>query len=194
VRTQRIVVLQTKVTIMIRTSIAIVSLAALAIACTPPAAKKDTAAAPEKVESQAEIDAGSHDGPVGWMAADEAGMPGVIYRAGVNAQNFKLMCGEEQQMLYVTAEAPVELKEPNMKAVVMLDDAKFDGVVDVSTGDYSVEVNVPLTPQVMKALGAASSAKLKIGEGVTETDTAGGVELKAFASRCVTFTKIKPAP
>jgi hypothetical protein len=179
---------------MIRTSIAIVSLAALAIACSPPAAKQDTAAAPEKIESQAEIDAGSHAGPVGWMAADDAGMPGVLYRAGVNMQIFKLMCGEEQKMLYVTAEAPVELKEPNMKAVVMLGDAKFDGVVDVGTGDYSVEVNVPLTPQVMKALGAASSAKLKIGEGVTETDTAGAAEMKAFAARCVTFTKINPAP
>jgi hypothetical protein len=178
---------------MIRTSFAIVALAAFAIACTPPAAKKEAAAAPEPAATQAEIEAGSHDGKVGWSAADDAGMPGVNFRAGANTQNFKLMCGEEQQMLYVTAEAPVDLKEPNMKAKVALGDKTFDGVVDQQQGT-SVEVVVPLTPQVIKALGAASSAKLSIGAGTTETDTAGADEMKAFAARCVTSTKINPAP
>jgi hypothetical protein len=154
-------------------------------ACTPPAAEKVEAPAPA-------VEQDSHEGPRGWMAADDAGMPGVAFAAGPNAQLFTLACGDEQQMLYVTAAPPVDLTEPGQKVTFMIGETKFEGIANMQ--NMAAEVLAPLTPQIMKALANADSAKLMIGEAVTDTGPGGAAELKAFAGRCETYTGVKPAP
>lgn len=152
-------------------------------ACAPPAAEKAEAPAVEQ---------DSHEGPRGWMAADDAGMPGVAFAAGPNAQLFTIACGDEQQSLYLTAQPPVDLTEPGQKVTFMIGEAKFEGIANMQ--NMAAEVMAPLTPAIMKALANADSAKLMIGAGVTETGPGGAAELKAFASRCETFTGVKAAP
>lgn len=171
---------------MIRT-LTIIGLASALAACQPAAQKPAEAPAQE-----APAAAPAPEVTLGWSVGDDAGLPKVTYRASAEATEFSMICGDEQQALYVAAASPEPVTEASQKVTLILGDKRFDGnVEDAAPG---LEVFVKLSPQLMKALGAAAGAKLQVGKSVTATDELGGPTLKDFAARCVTATNVQPAP
>lgn len=169
--------------------------AALLAACTPAAEKTAEAPAPEMTEE--EIDAASHDGPVGWLEADGAGETAVEYRAGPNAIGFRLACTTAKKLTVDvesvgTSSGPLKSDTPG---TLLIGATAFPIVVSpVDDGLIRMAAETAVTPQVLTALAGAESARVVVGDAFTEAGPDGGKALKTFATACSALTGVKPAP
>lgn len=166
---------------------------ALLAACAPPADKK--AEAPEPEMTAEEIDAASHDGPVGWLQADGAGETALEYRAGPNAIGFRMSCTTAKSFVVdvesvATSAGPLKANTPGS---LLLGATAFPvSVSPIDDGLIRMTASTPVTPPLLAALAGADSARVVVGDAFTETGPEGATTLKAFATACGAITGVKP--
>jgi hypothetical protein len=175
----------------------VLAAAAFVAACSPQAQQKSPPPAPTKEMTAEEIDAASHEGPVGWLDADGAGETALVWRAGQNAVGFTLTCRKADSALVVTAESTGTTAAPlkaNSPATLLLGATPFTGVVSPDDGLLTMSMKLPVTPALLSALTSSTSARVLVGESFMDTGPDGGPHFKTLATSCAAITGVAPRP
>lgn len=176
-------------TTLIRTSIASVALAALAIACTPPASPKPTPPAPEAPAAAAftprlelmqdENSATLYD----WIEAEKSGLT--------------ITCVRDSATVGASADmAQFATNTQSGRGALAVSGASFENDVMISTYDdeRTATITVKMTPDLLKALAGATTARLMLGDSFAETSVDPGDTFEQFAAKCSELGKVKIAP
>ncbi len=137
-------------------------------------------------------DAPGMDGPTGWLETDGAGETSAVYRAGPNAVEFSLTCAQVEKTLTVLAEAPATNLSVDSPATLFAGATPFEGKANPVEDSMQVELTLPVTPALLKALAEAKSARVTIGDAFTETAQDDKQALAHLAQSCSILTGIKP--
>ena len=159
----------------------------LSLAACGPHPKKDKAApAPAPVAVQES----------GWLDADSADGPGIVFHDDTAAPGFSMRCLRATRMLKVTAPNP--LQDPPVdreRATLLLGAENFDApVAQVTAGNApQLTIETAITPQLLIALGDAKTARLAFRDGSSETGVDEDGRIVGFAQRCARVTGVAPA-
>jgi len=173
---------------VIRTSIAIGSLAALAIACTPPAPPKPAPAASEAPMAAAftprlELMQDENSATLyNWIAPEQSGLT--------------LTCVRDSATVSASAEiAQFAANAKEGRGALVVSGASFENDVMISTQDEpAASITVNMTPALLKALAGATTARLMLGDSFAETSVDAGDTFEQFAAKCGELGKVKSAP
>jgi hypothetical protein len=176
-------------TTLIRSSIASVALSALALACTPPAAPKPTPAAPEAPAAPTftpslELIQDENSATLySWIAPDQSVLT--------------MTCVRDSATVSAGADmAQFAANTQSGRGALVVSGASFENDVMISTqGDApSANITVKMTPDLLKALAGATTARLTLGESFAESSVDSGDAFEKFAAKCGELGKIKIAP
>jgi hypothetical protein len=172
-----------------RSSIASVTLAALALACTPPAQPTPTPAAPEAPAAAAftprlelmqdENSATLHN----WIAPEQSGLT--------------MTCVRDSATVSASADmAQFAANTQSGRGALVVSGASFEDEVMISSqqDEPSAIITVKMTPDLLKALAGAATARLMLGDSFAETSVDPGDTFEQFAAKCGELGKVKIAP
>jgi hypothetical protein len=174
---------------VIRTSIAIGSLAALAIACTPPAPPKPAPTASEAPRAAAftprlELMQDENSATLyNWIAPEQSGLT--------------LTCVRDSATVSASAEiAQFAANTKEGRGALVVSGASFENDVMISTqGEApSAIITAKMTPDLLKALAGATTARLTLGDSFAESSVDPGDTFEKFAAKCGELGRIKIAP
>jgi hypothetical protein len=169
--------------------IAIAALSALLASCAPKAE-----APAEPTAEELGQDAPGTDGPLGWVEADGAGETGVSWRAGPNAIGFSLHCAKATKEITIEAERPEEGVAPGSAGNFFAGAEAFAAQIWPVEGLLTVRMKLPVTPEILKALSEAQTARIAVGDSFTETGVDDKGALKNFADTCRLLVGDVPPP
>jgi hypothetical protein len=164
----------------------IVILAAALAACGAPAADK----AKEAAKTAAPTD-------YGWMNADTAAGPAVVFREAPAAPGFTMLCDEATKALKVTVANPSDSPPmPSELGALQLGAVQFAGTAAAAQapdGAKLLVTTIPLKPALLIALGDSKTARLTYRETPIDAGVDEDGLISAFAQRCATRTGVEPA-
>lgn len=155
-----------------------------------------TQAAPEVSKSAAQSEAAQE---IGWMDADGPGEAAIEWPSPEEGKpGFMISCSQEGTLFRVSLPDPAPRAAPTANeatAMLSLDASAFPIVVLTSeiVGPH-LDGETPLTPQLLKAVAAATRARFATPAGSFETGTDTQGKLAAFAAECAALTGVQPAP
>ena len=132
----------------------------------------------------------------GWLDADTADGPGIVFHDDTAAPGFSMRCVRAAKQLKVTAPNP--LQDPPIdreKATLLLGAETFESpVAQVTVGNApQLTMETAITPQLLIALGDAKTARLAFRDGSSETGVDEDGKIVGFAQRCARVTGVEPA-
>jgi hypothetical protein len=157
--------------------------AALALAACGPRAEKRAAETAKEQPAYA---------PLGWRDADGAGAAGIVWRETADAPGLSLTCVGASRQLRVVADVP-PAADASARATLQLGPAQFEGAAVRAAGADALAVDLPLTPQLLIALGDAKTARVSWGETVADAGVDEDGKFAALAQRCAALTGVEPA-
>lgn len=135
--------------------------------------------------------------PAGWVMADTAQAVSAMYLDGAAHTSFALTCTKGSTKLRVMAPNPLDGATPAAaeQASLVLGVEPFVAPVAAATdgGFPFLVTDVPVTPQLLIALGDAKTARLLFRAGYSETGVDEDGKLVAFAARCATLSGVEPS-
>lgn len=164
------------------------AVAASLAACGPHPPKKG-AAAPPPPPPTAIVESG-------WLDADGADGPGVVFHDDTAGPGFALRCLRTSKVLKVTAPNPLpDPPQAAEKAQLVLGSETFEAPVAQVPAATAPQLTMEtaVTPQLLIALGDAKTARLTFRDGASETGVDEESRIIGFAQRCSRVTGVEPA-
>ena len=151
---------------------------------------------PRKDSAPAPVPPPTEIAETGWLDADTAEGPGIVFRDDTSAPGFSIRCVTAGKQLKVMAPNP--LQDPPIdreRATLLLGAETFEAPVSQTTVGAAplLVIQTAVTPQLLIALGDAKTARLLFRDGSSETGVDEEGKVVAFAQRCARMTGVEPA-
>ncbi len=156
-------------------------------ACGPD--KQETPApAPQAVQQDQNPNGELSGAPTGWLAADGPGETAAVWREAPDAVEFSLTCSMANKELAVLAKKPADNIQNGATASLFLGAEEFKATATAIDDSPQVVLKIAVTPKLLKALGAAKTARVVVGDAFTDTGVDDKNTLADLAMSCGAIT------